>query len=67
MKHTTETNPYGPKYYLLHRDNIREQIAGIQQLRGVAYPSNITRWILRPNKTLQKNVLRPQPGRMVEL
>jgi hypothetical protein len=58
-------NPFGPKFYFLHRDNIRKQIAEIQKKRGVACPSHVAQWQLRSVNGNTANTLLPYNGRKV--
>lgn len=59
------TNPYGHKFYYLHRDNIKKQIAAIQAQRGVTYPSHVAVWRLRTQPPYESNYLEPNQGRKV--
>lgn len=38
-----DINPYGPRYYFLHRENILRQLAELQKTRGVINPGHLNR------------------------
>lgn len=57
---------YGPRFYYLHRDNIKAQIAAIQAQRGVACPSHVTQWQLRSVNGHTANALLPYKGRRLD-
>jgi hypothetical protein len=59
------TNPYGPKYYFLHRDKITAEIAAIQKRRGVANPCCVTQWRLAVTDDKTTTYLAPMQGRRV--
>jgi len=39
-------NPYGPRFYLLHRDNIQKQLREYQEQRGCLNPGHLNRFRL---------------------
>lgn len=65
FKVTNSLNPYGPRFYYLHRDNILAQLKVMQEQRGVLNPSHINQFCLRYIDG--KNVLLAQQGRLARL
>jgi hypothetical protein len=58
-------NPYGPKFYFLHRDLIKAKIAEIQAQAGVVHPCHVTQWHLRASPDRRSNYLDHSQGRVV--
>lgn len=62
---TTGLNPYGPRFYYLHRENILAQMKVMQEAKGVLHPSYINQFCLR--YVDGKNILLAQPGRLCRI
>jgi hypothetical protein len=54
-------DPYGPRYYFLHRENIQTQLKVFQEKRGCINPGHINRFRLLATEGVNKLV--PFQGR----